>query len=296
MISDLRQPDGLRGLGPHRGFTVVELLVVTALIALLVSLVVVALGRARAGGERASTRNLLRTVALGIEGFRSDFGYYPPLLDDDLEVAEDEDELEDVDYWSALTLTSYLVGVNDLNRNGEFGARSGDDFDDGVAGPGFRDPGPDRAWGGADDADLREQYWQRRAAFNDGELTGPTYDPYIELGDGDLIDVYRDRGGQEVEGQFEIRDVWGNAVRYYRAWPGNRYWPGNEADLPPDYEESLWPREWFGRASLEEFENEKPVLRAAPFVLFSPGRDLETDPDDFAADVNDDNLVEIATP
>lgn len=274
------------------GFTVVELMVTIAIIALLISLVSVAFAKARAAAEAASSRQFMQSIKMGLEAFKDEFGYYPPLLRDDLTLADTEQELEALEYYCSLSLTSYLVGVNDLNANGRHSVVDGDHYDDGFAGPGFRDPGPDRAWGGAQDQLDRESYWDEKAQYNGGEIAGKVYDPLIEIKNEETLGPYRDRNGDIVDGAFELRDYWGNPIRYYRSWVGNAYWPGDERDLQPGYE-AAWPAEWFGNVSAENREGMRTALRSAPYVLFSAGRDLKVDQDDPDAKVNRDNLMEI---
>lgn len=60
-----------------RGFTLVELLTVVAIIALLVGLLVPAIGKVRDHAKKASTQNLLEVLGKGCEMFQKDFERYP---------------------------------------------------------------------------------------------------------------------------------------------------------------------------------------------------------------------------
>ncbi|MEO1129833.1 MAG: prepilin-type N-terminal cleavage/methylation domain-containing protein, partial [Planctomycetota bacterium] len=60
------------------GFTLVELLVVIAVIALLVGVLLPAIGQARAAAQRLQVANNLRTVGQGVQGYSAENQYYPP--------------------------------------------------------------------------------------------------------------------------------------------------------------------------------------------------------------------------
>jgi len=55
-----------------RGFTIVEILVVIAIIALLSAILLPVLGRARENGKRSSCSNNLRQIALGLQQYTQD--------------------------------------------------------------------------------------------------------------------------------------------------------------------------------------------------------------------------------
>jgi len=290
-----------RGAGSPRAFTLIEMMVTIAIIALLVSLVVVAGGRIRGLADEREARQALASVKTGIEQFKDNFGYYPPLLDDRpaddsfLSIVSDEDELEEVGYYSTLTLVPYLVGIGDINLDGvpDLDGRGEDDFDDGRDGPGFRDPGRDKSWGGAIDAEDRERYWRAyEQTSEDEELTGKVTRPLVELND--AIRPAVDRNGDPIEEHylFQFTDPWERPIRYYRNWDRE------ETDLEEDGLPVDWPREWFESSPEDERASLVQALRGTPYVLLSSGPDRLARPERFedeqaTAEHDLDNILEI---
>lgn len=64
------------------GFTLIELLVVMGIIAVLASLLVVGVGAATRRAQKGKTATLLTSLSQAISRFKSDNGYYPPVLGD----------------------------------------------------------------------------------------------------------------------------------------------------------------------------------------------------------------------
>lgn len=64
---------------PSRGFTVIELLTVVAIIGILVSLLFPAVRSARVSANKTKTRVQFNQWAGALEAFRSEYGYYPAL-------------------------------------------------------------------------------------------------------------------------------------------------------------------------------------------------------------------------
>lgn len=62
----------------YRGFTLIELLVVIAIIAILASLLLPGLSRAKENGQSARCKSNLRQIGLGLTMYVGDHGYYPP--------------------------------------------------------------------------------------------------------------------------------------------------------------------------------------------------------------------------
>jgi general secretion pathway protein G len=62
----------------NKGFTLVELLIVVAIIAVLASLVVVAVGRAPVEARIAVAKTQMNKIAAALELYSGDVGFYPP--------------------------------------------------------------------------------------------------------------------------------------------------------------------------------------------------------------------------
>ena len=61
-----------------KGFTLIELLVVIAIIGLLATIVVVSMGKARERGKVAGAGSTAKNLALAVELYYNDMGFYPP--------------------------------------------------------------------------------------------------------------------------------------------------------------------------------------------------------------------------
>jgi prepilin-type N-terminal cleavage/methylation domain-containing protein len=66
----------------RRGFTLIELLVVMGIIAVLASLLIVGVGAATRRAQRGNTAALLTSLSQAVSRFKTDNGYYPPVLGD----------------------------------------------------------------------------------------------------------------------------------------------------------------------------------------------------------------------
>ena len=64
----------------RRAFTVVELLVVVAVIVLLVGILVTVLSSSAKAAQATSTRALMGTISTALVRFKTDLGYFPPVL------------------------------------------------------------------------------------------------------------------------------------------------------------------------------------------------------------------------
>lgn len=61
----------------RRGFTLIELLVVVSIIALLVGIIIPAVGKAKAMARKAGNYALLHSIELGLENYKGDHNMYP---------------------------------------------------------------------------------------------------------------------------------------------------------------------------------------------------------------------------
>ncbi|MEC9372408.1 MAG: prepilin-type N-terminal cleavage/methylation domain-containing protein [Planctomycetota bacterium] len=274
MISNLDNPNSARAPRRSSGFTLVEVLVVVGLIVLLLGILGVTFSGVFRDSRRAATEQYLMNIGFAIEQFRTDFNYYPPLIKDDpsgfatpsnrLTVANEVDELEETRWHSVMTLPMYLIGVGDIN---------GDDndepeelpLDDGVGGPGLRDPGLDQSWGGADN----------RTDHN-APVTGRTYGPYMDVAAGssfrravnaDFRINASDFDPQEI--LYTFTDRWDRPIRYYRSWPVR--------NTARDRSLEEIPLELIDSAVLEPDDAPRVAddrdLLNAPFALLSAGPD-----------------------
>lgn len=282
------------------GFTLVELLVTISIVAVVLAILGVGLAQALSGGRRAATEQQLRTIAMGVEQFKSDFNYYPLLLNDDAAALNgpdrftavdgvngagerDPNEAPDARFHSIFSLPFYIVGHGDLAPRGYL--PDNPERNDGVSGPGFRDPGPDRAWGGAR---------QRTTSTHRPSVQGRSYGPYIEVAN--KPDVFRvavgddfrrfneDPAGVEAFNQlqrdpqvrediFVLADRWDKPIRYYRGVPNED--PSN----PSRRSLERTPIELISSSTIRasvagvmDAALEKNIQNA-PFVLLSGGED-----------------------
>lgn len=292
-------------------FTLIEVLVVVIVIAILLSIVLVAFNGVRRSAERFSAERFLATIGQAVESFKADLGYYPPLLTHDRtpgdiiylgnDPPEDQDNpsvivpdswnpfgsaiasplqirglLEHTRYGSEFTLSVYLLGSGDIDNSEQpddtLGTNSDDD--DGKAGPGFRDPGPDRSWGGAGD---------RAAQIPTGVTkVGRVYGPYL-----DADSISKNLKLDPRTGLFRIVDQWGQPVRYYRDWPTkDRPDPPAQPELSVDFVPVELRTADALREQLESPTPDKAVLELegsvfnAPYALLSAGKPVlfSTDP------------------
>ncbi len=218
-----------------RGFTIIELLVVIVIILVLIGIALPVFVQVRRGASTTAAESQLQSLATGIEQFKSDHGFIPPLILDDPDVeptdpdwctsitARDDarEKLEEERYHSIYSLPVYLLGVGGLSPDE---MATNPERHDGFAGAGFRDPGPDNAWGGAR---------QRTTTTHRVAASGQVFGPYIDFADSDLVraassddlDFPEDGSvGQNTPGSpwrlmSVITDPWGTPIRYYRNWP-----------------------------------------------------------------------------
>lgn len=241
----------------HRsiGFTIVEMLVVLAIIVMLVGILIVALAKAAASGQSASTSFLMSSIGSALSQFQGDHGYAPPVLGDNGTPSNQPGWSRDAippgptttqEWFSVTTLPEYLLG---------YGGRDEDGY--GVVGDvtqaanpgrletpslGIRSPGKDGVWGavfnprsggfGAPGGFFKRNPGNAGTQIpvpypnmtNNGvQIDGRVFGPYLELKDPKLLGGLRPDGtiaGPE-ELDFDQRpkvilDYWGTPIRYYR--------------------------------------------------------------------------------
>lgn len=71
----------------RRGFTLIEILVAVSLITILTSLLFVAVGRIVRSSRETAEKQFMRSIALQIDTFEKQFGFLPPLVNDDDPIA-----------------------------------------------------------------------------------------------------------------------------------------------------------------------------------------------------------------
>lgn len=154
------------GRSSARGFSVTELLVAIAIIAVLIALLAVAVERAMRGGQRAQTEFLMGSIEQAFASFKTDHGYLPPVLGRSATAGSQAagqigfgrdlllppPSLAAFQQWASVTsIPEYLLGYGDRSADGYGGI--GISFPDPNA-PGakelptlgIRSPGRDGAW------------------------------------------------------------------------------------------------------------------------------------------------------
>lgn len=229
-----------------RGFTVVELLIVVAIVILLLSILIVAVNQAVKGAQSANSKSLMNAINQALITFKGDHGYLPPVLNDErgLEFTfgassftgpnpADADYAADMQTWfSITTLAEYLIGYGRGDEDGYGDLNdtvddNGTDYDGEIPTTGIRSPGPDGVWGATlyspQDGTLeaRNPNPQITAAGGPG---GRRFGPYLELKDERLLGGIDPNGNIVFPGEdpaYEtyhkvIVDYWGTPIRYYR--------------------------------------------------------------------------------
>lgn len=245
-----------RGRASRGGFTLVELLAVVSIIILVMGVLLVSYREVTKSAESAASRAALTTISTGIESFKTEFGFLPPLVRDnplgssgivgplDTHASNDErvptgfyldgrmNEEDDYDvlfgrtfsaeehHFSVYSLSYYLVGALP-------GAFSDDRALDGVEGPGFFPP--DRTGG-----------WEISANIDPGDPSDPLretlelsrYDSFVSF-DGEGLKIQRTDGAPDDdlrEYRLELAGGDGVPIRYYRWLPGE-YSGGQYSEL-----------------------------------------------------------------
>ena len=195
---------GARGQG---GFTLVELLFSFAVVAVLMGLLIVGLRMAARGGRQVVDQQAVNSLKIGVEQFKRDFGFLPPLVKDDQPLTQASGPWSPNIYLESIPadfnfLRGASLGPNSADRRfsvyslsyyliGALGQASDGTLIDGIDGPGFREP---------------------RADGTFRTTGGRRIEPLFEVARGSQGVVAVD----PVQGRFELRDRQGNAFRFYR--------------------------------------------------------------------------------
>lgn len=109
----------------HKGFTIVELLTVMAVIALLIGLLVPALALVKDRAKDIQQRAQFHAVSSGLEMFKADFGDYPESNDNAVNTASSPQKVADpIPYCGANKLAEAMIGYDYLgfHPNSDFRA------------------------------------------------------------------------------------------------------------------------------------------------------------------------------
>jgi len=117
----------MKRTGQHKGFTIVELLTVMAVIALLIGLLVPALSMVKDRGKEIQQRAQFHSVSVGLEMFKADFGDYPESNDNSIVPTNLNDPTR---YSGANKLAEAMVGLDYLgfHPNSDFRSTGQNDF------------------------------------------------------------------------------------------------------------------------------------------------------------------------
>ncbi|MHC4415517.1 MAG: type II secretion system protein [Planctomycetota bacterium] len=258
------RPERLRAGTKDVGFTIVELLIVTAMIIVLASILVVAIAGATRTSQRANSRALMNAITQALVRFKDDIGYHPPVLAVDRDLVDPPnptsgsyvDEVQD--WFSATTLAEYLTGYGHHNQDG-YGVidptNANDVYTQERPRSGVRHPGTDGVWGATFNGAADGSLGARMAGSNPTIDVGKVYGPYLELKEerllastdgtltsGNLNVFFPGEGNYDPDDPKVIVDYWGRPIRYYRQiYPvgaiSSRYYPPDlDGDGIPDVE------------------------------------------------------------
>jgi type II secretory pathway pseudopilin PulG len=240
-----------RPAGPRRGaFTLIELLFVVAMVVMLIGLLLWGVNKAVLGARKASETNTVASLRMGVDQFKGQFGFIPPLVRDNRDGSDDGpldangidpliyrasvladaeflrgDTGDPKDRYSIYSLPYYLIGVLD-------------EVSDGIEGPGFLEP-------------RRDGTFTKRSTSS--SRTGRVFDPFFDASAKGIATVNRE------EGRIELRNDKGAAYRYYR-------WLKDEGDI--------------GNKTLQDYLNvplllgdpeENAELKSAEYAILSAG-------------------------
>jgi hypothetical protein len=200
-----------------RAFTVVELLVVVAIIIALLSILIVAVNAATRVSQKTHTIALMGSINQGLIRFKEEIGYYPPVLGPSSSPLNDLRKLFEPpaqgsggyqaaiqQWWSSCALAEYLLGYGHHWQDG-YGIVSGTmpapdglhDWDKESPALGIRHPGPDGVWGagtnnflfrmgGNGNSNVNTAYGRAETSPHPMDQ-GKVYGPYLQLKDERLL-------------------------------------------------------------------------------------------------------------
>lgn len=232
------------------GFTLMELLIVVAIIGLMATLAFVVLARSLRDARASVERQTLVSIRNGVESFKQDFGFLPPLVDDadPYNAAQARPNVRSDAYlmsaqqplgprFSAFSIPYYVLGL--LPAAG-----------DGVDGPGFTEP-------------LRDGSFSKR---------GREYPARLDIS-ADPNRLKRNPGDRN-HAQMMYVDRWGKAATNTAGWPAVnpvRFYRWKPAfDNTGKVEQYLVPRA-VGDPNIDV------SLRDAEYAIVSVGPDGVTD-------------------
>jgi len=210
-------------------FTIVELMVVVAIIALLVSIMIPGFAAVRKSAKETATRALFQSLRAGLESYRGERalgGKYPPSRSDNPDGPSMNNPFSDsrteVDIIMGANLLTYaMVGADQLGTPGFPDIKNGGTFD----GKWWNDQGADQtaeykaayALDKTTKEPFRTRYPGNGATYVD-ETTRETVRSYQQMfDDGRILGDPKDEGVLGLGDQLTFTDKWGMPVLYYRA-------------------------------------------------------------------------------
>ncbi|MCK4873421.1 MAG: type II secretion system protein [Phycisphaerales bacterium] len=208
-----------------RAFTIIELMVVIAIIALLMSLMLVGVHGVRDRAKQAKTGQLLTSVKVAVIGYKREFGHLPPEVGPTGLGREDANERGrwdwdvDAEDWSnVVSPGSGFTVAKHLNGRNVVANYSGTDREvDGVSGPGMRRPS------------VSGGYFWTGATTSPPPTSGKVYQPFMEMRDESAFMQTGaiDWGSTSNQRAVMAVDAYGSPIRYY-----NFEDPGRWVDEP----------------------------------------------------------------